>query len=1146
MIKNSPLRWCILGLFPLVLATAVYATDYTIVLPELLNRPATQELVSFPFAAATGECLADSVRLTGANGAVPVQLASVERWPGTEFVKSARLSFVVETLAPLATNSYTASYGSKASPSPAPATDLKVTPTAPQVELTTSQLGLRLLLGEKKYATPEAVTQVPGPLLGLRLGTGEWTGGSALTGTAAVRSWSAVLTDAGPVFARVLTTYTFDDENVVTLAATLVAGDNTVRWEMSSREDRPAGGIDLRQPPIPGVKQAIFPKGYGQWAKADRTVALTPGPEPFTFLSPNSTSSSLFPDCPSTIRLAAAPGGPELYLCSREPGVWSTPVPMSYGGFKTWNLDIIQDMWAVWKRHRLPVVYAPDGTVTLQANFTRGARSWWTAGGVPRCGDQLDRIKDMQLAWPADPKRPHPRLFVDQAEIAATWTRALAEPELMKVLTTGGGQWAAPALPVLMKPAAERKKTDLEAAIKPLRDNLALYGNFDVMRHAVGVATLYDVLIDSDLLTPQEKALYRAQFAYLAYLMADPQCWSMERGYITGNPNMSCSYTLSLGVLACAIPDHPMAKTWTDRATQWMDKWLTDEVGPNGEWISEGSGYGYVSLDPMLSYAAAAQRAGVHDFSQDPRLQKLVLFFAKCLTPHDPDRKNLRVTPAYGRGDMGNTTSSFGLAARLFAKSNPALAQTFQWVWKETGNTPYIGDARLGGVDPCYMDRRLPMAAPDWGSEWFPNLGAILRAGFNTPNESCVNVLAGVQSRHNLDIWTPGIGALSKWFGCGQPLSTNFTFEHGYKERHELLRNGVRLARNWGGPNDAKTPFGHYTETTFGAFAALSPVDYVRASFVNTTVDDRDWFPVELPAFPKVTPATGTSLNWTRQLLFVKDPEPAGAAWLLLRDTTLGGQPTAWQFWTLSEKLGASAQAAEPAAFLADQPGAKSLPARELPPGERYTALGQHGVDVEYLVASPANTPRHTLRYGSALPWPWKDVKEYQDLLHLQLPGDGVYYVAAFPHPRKEAVPALVSLDSGKLVKVSGAFGTDYAFLASAAGAAEAEGVRLNGTAAAVQLREGLTVLTLGAPGEVHYKDFALAIPAGSASLRITPTELTVALPAAAAGGQLTVTAPDGWAVAHATPGVTLNKTEKTGYVLTFPAGTTAVRLVKK
>ena len=803
-------------------------------------------------------------------------------------------------------------------------------------------------------------------------------------------------------------------------------------------------------------------------------------------------------------------------------------------------------MWAVWKRHRLPVVYAPDGSVTLQANFTKGARSWWTASGAPRCGDQLDRIKDLQLDWPASPNLPHPRLFVDRSEIEATWARAVADPDLMKVLTTGGGQWAAPALPVLMKPADQRKQPEIEAVIKPLRDPLNLLGNFDVMRHAIGVATLYDILIESDLLTPQEKALDRAQMAYLAYLMADPQCWSMERGYLTGNPNMSCSYTLSLGVLACAIPDHPMAKIWADRATQWLDKWLTDEVGPNGEWIPEGSGYGYVSLDPILSYSVAAQRAGFHDFSTDPRLKKLVLFFAKCLTPHNPDRKNMRVTPAYARGDMGNPVASFGLAARLFAHSDPALSKSFQWAWKENGYLPYMGDSRLGGIDPCYMDRRLPAEAPSWGSEWFPNLGALLRAGFNTPNESYVNVLAGVQSRHNLDIWTPGIGAISKWFGRGQPLSTSFTFEHGYNDRHELLRNGVRLARNWGDPNDAKTPFGHYTETTFGTFAALPTIDYVRSTFENTTTDDRDWFPKHVPAFPRVTTASGTNLTWTRQILFVKDPDPAGAAWLLMRDTTQGGQPTAWQFWTLSEKIGASTQTVNSAAFLADRPGWTNQPARELPMGERYTALGQFGVDVEYLVASPSDTPRHTLRYGDPLTWPWKSVHEYQDLLHLQLPGDGIYYVAAFPRQRAEAAPAIRSLAGGKIVKISGAFGTDYAFLATTVSVAEAEGVRVNGTAGSVQLRDGFSVLALGAPGEVRYQDYALSIPDGSASLRIAPTVLTIALSAPYAGGPLAFTAPGSWAVDPISPGVTLDKTDKMNYALRIPSGTKEVRLVKK
>ena len=82
-----------------------------------------------------------------------------------------------------------------------------------------------------------------------------------------------------------------------------------------------------------------------------------------------------------------------------------------------------------------------------------------------------------------------------------------------------------------------------------------------------------------------------------------------------------------------------------------------------------------------------------------------------------------------------------------------------------------------------------------------------------------------------------------------------------------------------------------------------------------------------------------------------------------------GGQPTMWQMWNVSEKIGTPEEARDVAKFLADKPGNKCLPARELQ-GDRFTAVGQLGVDVEYYIASPADTPRHTLRWGAeAVTW---------------------------------------------------------------------------------------------------------------------------------------------------------------------------------
>ncbi len=1117
-----------------LLLSAAQGAERKIVLKEQLNQKWTRELVAYPLEARKGECAPGSVVLAGPNGPVPVQLGEVELWPGTKSVKSAGMMFVVEGVEPLATVSYTLSFGKDASAPAGPASDLKVSPGKDQVEIATARCAVRLLLGEKSYDQPVPLKDLPGPLLGMRLdGAGAWAGASCFTGMALAKSWTAVLTDSGPVFARVLATYTLADSNIVTLAATVIAGDNTVRWDMAVKKDRPELGVEFRLPPVPGVKQSVSLQGCGQWARADRPAPLAPGDQPFIWLGPDTSIASAFPECAWAVKLATG-GGTELHVTSRDPAAWADGVaPLTYGGFKTWNLDMVQPAWENWKRKRIPMTYAADGTVTLKASLAKGERCWSVGSGAPLVGDKLDRVKEMVLDWPADPRQPHPRLFVNQADIDDSWTRAGSDADLMKSISFNND--AAGIVRFLRKPAATRTPAESDAALKAVRNFLNLQGRFDVMRSAIRTVSMYDAAVDSGLLSPAERTLFRAQMAYLAYQMADPQTWDCERGYLSGNPNMSCSYILSLGVIAAALSDHPMAKTWNEMASQWQDKWLTDEVGPNGEWIPEGGHYGYVSLEPLVSYAIAAQRAGFRDFTNDPRLKKLLLFFAKDQTPIDPQRGHLRASAAWGRGISGDKNPVFGVAARMTAKSDPAFSQTMQWTWAELGYPVFMDDGRLGGFEPYYEDHRLPAKAPAWSSDLFPNLGVFIRAAFNTPSESFLVFLSHTDSHRNLDIWTPGIGGFSQWFGRGKPLSTCFNNGAGYNARHELLRDGVRLARNWGGANDPKGPFGHYTRTEPQAAALQARVDYVRSSFVNTTVDDRDWFPAIVPpAYPRVTPASGTNLVWTRQVLFLKDPEPAGPAYLVLRDTTQGGQPTAWQFWTLSEKIGAPEQVKDLNAFLADKPGEKLLPARELPAGDRYTAVGQFDMDVEYFVASPANTPRHTLRYGGN---DNSRVPEYQDLLHLQQPGDGSYYVAIFPRPRGEAAPTFTKLANGEILKIAGGFGTDYAFLALTEAAVAADGVSFKGTAGAVQQRPAATILTLGAAGEVACKEFRLAGP-GAAALNIAADRLELSLPADSAGGEFSLFVPGDWKLKDAPRGVNLSPRPGAGaVVLSVPKG---------
>ena len=249
--KKRPFVSSFLASSLVIAGLSAHGADQVLTLKESLGLSWTNELVSFPFEAKKGDCVAASIQVTGPRGPVAAQLTAIEYWPGKEatFVKSARLCFIVDGLKPLESGAYTIAYGKKASP--AMPTDLKIQSAGETAaEITTAGVGARLPLGGKIYEKPAAAKDVPGPLAAMRLKDGAWAGGSSLTGDVNVVAWKAELTDAGPVLARVAVSYTLADSNVATFAATVVAGDTAVRWDMSVRNDRPALGVEFRLPPV--------------------------------------------------------------------------------------------------------------------------------------------------------------------------------------------------------------------------------------------------------------------------------------------------------------------------------------------------------------------------------------------------------------------------------------------------------------------------------------------------------------------------------------------------------------------------------------------------------------------------------------------------------------------------------------------------------------------------------------------------------------------------------------------------------------------------------------------------------------------------------------------------------------------------------
>jgi hypothetical protein len=1204
-----------------------------LVLRDYLGQQWANELVFFPMTAPQGACDARTARLTGPQGAMPVQLTEVTPWSdGT--VKSAKVAFIAG-LMPQAKDTYTVSYGGPAGEMPA--MDLTVAPEKDQVEITTAKFGARLLLGTQTFPQPVPAAQVPGPVAALRMGDGTWFGASRMTGPGKIAAYTATLTDRGPVFARVAYRYTYENGNTLDLTVLIAAGDNTARFVTRVAKDQPADGFELvlsrGLPPFlfqvwneGRMDRPEFKKGYGNapsggwdtWEEVALKNYTAPAGNPanlVTRLSPWEDWFGTFTQ--RTIRLRLENTSRELQVHSLDPGAWVEPRDIRTLFSANVDPDPAKGAWVGWNYKMLPLLRGANGDIYLQVNAAQGMRTWmisdclstndWTGmtegptpATRPTIGCRLDEVKDFVLEWKGD-AGSHPRLWMSKAELEAKWARKDADPAILAELIRGGaartpesavsaavsGGSNNNALGAYLLSGGSPEVAQQTQMLARLRKNLQCEPKA-LMFNVGQVCSIYDALIDSPVVPDNERLLLRAQMANLAYGMADPATWSAERGYCSGNSNMTVNFVMGLGMVACTIPDHPMAKTWYHNADAMMDQFLTSMVGPNGEWPESLGHHGLVSVAAMETFAIASTNAGFRDYVNDPRMKRLMLYQAKLHTPRDPRprgpayvdaalQSNRRYVPAMGRDSFSadQNWALSGMMARATLKSDPEYSANMQWLWLQCGPRAWQSTYKMGGFEYVYCDRTLPAKKPDWGSEAFPRAGAVLRSGLDTPDENQVTLYSG---DHPHAFYPSHAGSLASIFAYGKPVGGCFAGDYWYQDRfltcHVDIAGPVGTLEQrkavagygsgghkgegmWSWP-DADAPQARFGEhggvSNISAFSTLPRQDYtaIDVAMHQPVPMNLEWR-TTLPAWPP-SPIGKPPVDWRRQVLYLKDDDPAKATYLLLRDSVKGGQPTMWQMWTLSEVLDTPENVRDVTAVLANKPGYKALPARELQ-GNRFTAIGQQGVDVDYFIASPTDTPRYTLRWG-AEKYDWANnlkEPEYQDLLHLKLPGDGTYFVAFVPRKRGTPAPAFTTLGEGTIIKVQGDFGTDYGFLATKETSASGEGAAFSGTAASVQDRPGGVVLALGAAGEVRYKGYGLAA-AFPVSLRVNGKALVVTLPAGIQppafgvmqpfpGGTLTLAAPGKWKTAQR--GVKLVNTAA-GWQVTVPAGVREVTLTAR
>ncbi|MCJ8331163.1 MAG: hypothetical protein HRT89_07930, partial [Lentisphaeria bacterium] len=802
-----------------------------------------------------------------------------------------------------------------------------------------------------------------------------------------------------------------------------------------------------------------------------------------------------FKERPASVRLLFKNRPDELQIVMKDSGSWVKPVARpEWADFQPWTYDDIPVMWNGWERKLIPFEVTKQNNVEMKINNANGFRKF--AVGFQKDGKKLlqryhgkymsinsplprlDEVKDMTLEW--KDKRKHPYLFLNKNAFvkAAQYDQA-----------------------------AYKSATNVTYLLKAL-DSL---GHFDLMREPKHIVFLYDMNIDSPRLTKEQRAIAKAQMAYLGYLLENPMHWSFERGMNSGNPNMVVSRILSLSMIGCNMPGSIQGQKWIEYGRSWMQYWLDNVVDDQGYWL-ESSHYARVTWSYFILYSIMSRNSGNHDFFKNKRFRAMCDFYTKTNSPPDPLRRTqspllskgqssaARVDVPYGRGVRGDAYDYAGLLAKATAKSDPEFSARMQWCWKESGYAEFFRK-KSAGVSSLYLDHHLPMNTPDWKSEKLNKLGYLLRSNVGQKDENFLMLVSKYYRNADGEFWPSNTGGIMKWYAGGVPMGTAFTRLYGHS--HVLLENRVMLACNWDPKSMKPYSSGYVSESKHNGFSTLDQQDFVDVDILVPEIKEH---PIRIdpkaPAFPKRKTVNKVPLNWKRQILLVKGDQN----YMVMRDTVRSKSPTQWHFWSLSEQIAPHGDVQNRKAFMKTIPGRKNVDAYEIK-GDRFTAVGQFGVDLEYYVASPSNTPRYTLRYGRReSAYGIHAYHEYQDLMHLQLDGDGVYFVCMFPNKAGQKAPTFTTHGKGNIIRIKGEFGTDYCFIAEKSTRAKADDAAFSGICGSVQDRHNSLTLNLSSPGSVSYKGYHIEAPF-AVTMIITPTHILLKTSTDDSDGEIKVSA---------------------------------------
>ncbi len=491
----------------------------------------------------------------------------------------------------------------------------------------------------------------PGPILGLRLASGRWTGQSrvrpfeklspfikyapqelfqnvdAKDPAGRFLGYRTEIEVRGPLVARASVTYSFENDGEYTITVEVRSGEPLVR--IGERYSN-AGVLALDMGDhAPNAAHTIL--GIQDRTRGKTTPLTYESNVPRAFFV---VYNYYFPDVGMAFALTGDPSGDITGLVATDPD-W---LPYPYN-------QVIH------------LVTEPGPKLTLRANLHDGHRDWAFLAAGPdflargdevapaaafidwwhrRVAFSLSKVSGWTVEWEGGAESGYPHLLFDEAELPAIRERLTGHPfvdaAMKKATGNDHGRFVAAAFYLATGERAylERlRKEDPFSYINqcasailekrglnftPLSGNLNQTDDLSIRLVAM------DLLLGSDLMSSEEKADELRKLALLTYYLHDhhwlPPQYAFDAvggaypGYVQGTPNMKTCFSFIKAMLACLLKGHPAQQEWIQEAIEDNDRVMPVSVHESGALLESPF---YSSRDTMRwgpFWTALARKGG--------------------------------------------------------------------------------------------------------------------------------------------------------------------------------------------------------------------------------------------------------------------------------------------------------------------------------------------------------------------------------------------------------------------------------------------------------------------------------------------------------------------------------------------------------